>query len=437
MRDLAERLVADFFERRLPALSPRHVELPRLKGKADVLVGMRRSGKTWFLYQLIQELEAAGVGRDRVLFCSFDDERLLPLSTRDLHHIPDAFFRANPQAHSKRCYFFFDEIQRVDGWEFFVRRLLDTVNAQIVVTGSSARLLGREIATQLRGRSLSTELFPFSFAEFAGYHGTALPDRLPGSARRSSIENTLDGYLARGGFPEIQPLDEHLRIRVLQEYVNVAVLRDVVERHGISNIAPLRYMIRHLLANPGGLFSINKFYHDLRSQGLAVGKNTLHEYFNHLSDAYLFFPVEIFSESQRARMVNPRKTYPVDPGLATAFSRTPLRGRGHLLETAVFLGLRRLTEDISYYRTASGREVDFAARDAAGRLALIQAALHLDDPQTRERELSALVEAMAEQNLRKASVVTLGDSETLKVNSGTINVIPAWQWLPHFAFNNG
>lgn len=431
MRELAERLVADFRERELPELTPRHQSLPRIRGKADVVVGMRRSGKTWFLYQSIQELEASGIARDRILYCSFDDERLLPLAAGDLHHIPDAFFRANPEAHSDRCYFFFDEIQRIDGWEFFVRRLLDTVDAQIVVTGSSARLLGREIATQLRGRSLVTELFPFSWMEFAGHHGTSLPAQLPGTAHRSRIENSLDVYLARGGFPEVQPLDDHLRIRVLQEYVNVAILRDVVERHGISNIAPLRYMIRHLLANPGSLFSINKFYHDLRSQGLAVGKNTLHEYFNHLSDAFLFFPVEIFSDSQRARMVNPRKTYPVDPGLATAFSRSPMRGRGHLLETVVFLGLRRLTENISYYRTQSGREVDFTVRDATGRLVMVQVALHLDDPQTRERELSALVEAMAEQNLSTATVVTLGDSETVEQDSTTINVVPAWQWLHH------
>jgi len=151
-----EALIADFQEREIPRVTPRSLSLPSLPGKADVVVGMRRSGKTWFLYQLIGDLLARGIDRSRLLYLNFEDERLLPLQTTDLSRIPDAFYRRFPASREHPCWFFFDEIQNVPGWETFVRRLLDTEKISLVLTGSSARLLNREIATSLRGRSLAT-----------------------------------------------------------------------------------------------------------------------------------------------------------------------------------------------------------------------------------------------------------------------------------------
>src|SRR6185369_1997086 len=153
LAELIDALIADFQERDLPQVTPRALSLPGLPGKADVVIGMRRSGKTWFLYQQIQERLASGVERERLLYLNFEDERLLPLAAADLGRIPEAFYRRFPASREQLCWFFFDEIQNVPGWETFIRRLLDTEKVALVLTGSSARLLSREIATSLRGRA--------------------------------------------------------------------------------------------------------------------------------------------------------------------------------------------------------------------------------------------------------------------------------------------
>lgn len=365
-----------------------------------------------------------------MLYISFDDERLMPLPATDLHRIPEAFYRLYPDSKNRRCQFFFDEIQNIDGWEMFVRRLGDTENAQITLTGSSVRLLSREIATSLRGRSLATEIFPFSFREFLRHRGDDDSNSAAmGSKRRALLANRLRGYLDTGGFPEVQSLERYHRIAILQEYVDVVILRDIVERHGISNLAPLRYLIRHLLGNPACSFSVNRFYNDLRSQGIACGKNTLHEYLAYLEDVCLVQGITIDSRSLRKRQANPRKIYPIDPGLAQAFHHGAGQDRGRLLENLIFLELRRRGLEIAYYRSEQGFEVDFIARGHSGELFLIQVAESLADQSTRQREIRALEAAMHEIRHPQSLIITLDDEERLRVDSGSIDVIPAWRWL--------
>jgi hypothetical protein len=365
-----------------------------------------------------------------VLYLNLEDERLLPLQAADLQRIPDAFFRRYPSLHGKPCWFFFDEIQNIPGWERFVRRLLDGGFIRLCVTGSSSRLLSREIATSLRGRSLATEVFPFSFAESLDHQGIGIEEgRLPGARKRALLANRFRTYLEDGGFPEVQGLEAEHRIRILQDYLDVVILRDVVERHQVAGTAALRYMIRHLINAVGTLFSVHKFYNDLKSQGIAVSKNTLHDYLQHLADAFLFFPVPLHTGSERARMVNPRKVYVIDTGLVRACSRSLSPDRGRLLENLVFLELRRRQHTIEYYRTRSGREVDFLVTDPAGRQNLVQVAADLADAGTRSRELGALEEAMAECGLDRAVIVTLDQEETVATARGRVAVTPTWQWL--------
>ncbi|NVM23634.1 MAG: ATP-binding protein, partial [Desulfobacterales bacterium] len=176
------------------------------------------------------------------------------------------------------------------------------------------------------------------------------------------------------------------------------------------------------------LFSVNKFYNNLKSQGIPCGKNTLHEYLGHLSDAYLFFPIFVHTGSERARMVNPRKIYAIDPGLIRACSRSIQPDWGHLLENFVFLELRRSYQVIEYYRTAGGREVDFLVTDRSGQKSLVQVTVEMHDSATRQRELKALLEAMEECKLKQATVVTLNLEERLETESGHIHILPAWLW---------
>ena len=429
MKTILEQLIADFQERDTPAFTRRHVQLPWLANKVDTIIGMRRSGKTWFLFQVISDLLSRKTPKESILYLNLEDERLHPMTAADLHQIPDVYFRRNPGLRDKSCTFFFDEIQNIPGWEQFVRRLLDTENVHICLTGSSAKLLSREIATSLRGRSISTEMFPFSFAEALEHQGIDVEiTKRPGKKKQTLLENRLQAYLLEGGFPEVQGIDAEYRVRILQDYLDVVILRDLVDRYRIPNTVPLRYMIRHLMNATARLFSVNKFYNDLKSQGIPCGKNTLHEYLDHLSDAFLFFPICIHTRSERARMVNPRKTYAIDPGLVRACSRNIQPDWGHLLENFVFLELRRSCEVIEYYKTASGREVDFLVTDRSGKTAMIQATVEMHDSATRERELRALVEAMEECRLKEATMVTLNLEEHLETASGHIHVLPAWLW---------
>lgn len=430
LESLAARLIGDFQERPLPAATRREASPARLPGKIDVLIGMRRSGKSWRMGQAMSDLLAEGVPKSRLLHVNFDDERLQPLSAGDLHHLPDTFFRLFPDNKSHRCHLFFDEIQNVPDWESFVRRMLDTENVQIMLTGSSAKMLSREIATALRGRSLATEIFPFSFREALRHRSLDdTPAQAAGSARRARLSHELRAYLEAGGFPEVQGLAAHHRMAILQEYVDVVILRDVVERHGVGNVTALRYLIRRLLSGPATAFSVNRFHNDLQSQGLACGKNALHEMLAHLEDAYLVQGVAIDSRSQRQRQVNPRKIYPIDTGLAQAFFPSPDVNRGQLLETLVFLDLRRRGLESHYLRTEAGYEVDFIARAPHAAPALIQVCESLTQADTRAREIRALTAAMQERGIDSGTLVTLDEDERVDTPAGPITVVPAWRWL--------
>ncbi|HEY2291243.1 MAG TPA: ATP-binding protein [Thermoanaerobaculia bacterium] len=430
LEELIDRLIADFQERDLPRVTPRDLSLPGLPSKADVVVGMRRSGKTYFLYQQIESQLANGTDRSRLLYLNFEDERLLPLSAADLSRIPEAFYRRIPANREQLCWFYFDEIQNVPGWETFIRRLLDTEKVALILTGSSARLLSREIATSLRGRSLSTEILPFSFAESLRHEGVGLPETWPpGAKARSLLEHRLERYLESGGFPEVQGITQNLQVRVLQEYVDVVIFRDVVERHGVDNLPALRYLERKLLASPAGKFSVNKLFNDFKSQGMRVGKDTLHEYLAYLEDSFLLSTLTVASSSTRVRQSNPRKCYPIDPALSAALSFRASGDFGHLLETAVYLELRRRGRSLAYVATRSGYEVDFLAEGPRGIRELIQVCADLADPQTLQRELRALEEGMKETACERATLVTLREEGSIEVAGHPVRIVPAWRWL--------
>jgi predicted AAA+ superfamily ATPase len=235
--------------------------------------------------------------------------------------------------------------------------------------------------------------------------------------------------LHEGGFPEVQGIESEFRIRILQEYLDVVILRDLVERHQIAVTVALRYLIRHLINSSAALFSVNKFYNDLKSQGIAVSKNTLHQYLAYLSDAYLFFEVPIHTQSERARMVNPRKIYAIDTGLVRACSHSFRPDWGRLLENHVFTVLRRANEIIEYYKTRAGHEVDFIITGNDGRKQLIQVAADMSEKSTRKREISALTEAMQECHLNHAIIATLNQDEQITTaDGGRIDILPAWRW---------
>lgn len=400
-------------------------------GKATAIVGMRRAGKTTFMHQLRRERLQAGVGRERLPYINFEDERLVGLPAKDLHLLVEEYYRRYPALRGQETVSWcFDEIQVVPGWERFVRRLLDTEKIEIFLSGSSAALLSREIATAMRGRAWEVVIHPFSFEEYVRHHRHEVPEApdFLAAPQRSALERAFLDYLAVGGFPEAQGRGVAARRRLLSDYVDVVLIRDVIERHGVTNVIGLRWLVRHLLSSPAALFSVEKFYGALKSQGIAISKDTVHQLLGYLEDCFLVRTVWVEAASERRRMVNPRKAYPVDPGLIPVFDRSGRANIGHALETAVRVELERRGVSTTYVRTREGHEVDFLARSAIGEIELIQVSADLDESATREREIRALLAAAAEYPGATLHLITL-TPESAQGLPNDITVHPAARWF--------
>ncbi len=428
---LLEKLNASLEQAPPPAFTPRDARLPAVKGKVHAVVGMRRVGKTTFLKQLQAERRES-LGRERAVYVGFDDDRLADLPLSQLDFLLEEYYRRFPELRGREVvHWLFDEIQFVPGWERFVRRLLDTERAEVVVSGSSARLLSREVHTSLRGRGWETVIRPFGFREFLRHRGEepGKPVRRFTAAERSAIEKRFLEYLRTGGFPEAQGMAPPLREALLQGYVDTLLLRDVVERFQVTQVSALRWLVRHCLRNPAGLLSVHGMHRDLSAQGHGVAKDTLHAMLGYLVDAFLISAVPVSTESERRRNSNPRKIYPADPALIGAFDRSGRMNLGHALETAVMNELDRRKAEVGYARTAEGFEVDFHARFPAAGEALIQVCADPGEGGTLGRELRALEAARRDFPRARRLLLVLNRDQALGVAAEGVLVQPAYEWL--------
>lgn len=397
-QSIIQTLHAEFFEQFKAPSFVRTVKIPVLDGKASSIIGARRTGKTTLLYREIDTLLRSGISEEQIMFTNFEDDRL-SIPNGELGAYIDAFYAAFPDNHNRPTYLFLDEIQEIGAWASTVRRLLDTKNVAIFLSGSSSKMLSKEIATELRGRSIATEVWPLSFKE---YILAIKPDVLAmrrSPAQRDLLKHLLESYLFVGGFPEVIQLEPEMRRRILQEYRTIMILRDIIERYGISNTDLLNRLTMLILKEHGRLVSVNKTFNDFKSQGLAVSKNTLHEYLEYLEDAFFGFSMYLATDSVRKQAVNPRKLYTVDTGFASAFLIQPQRNYGSLFENAVYLELRRRNYTVHYHKNLSGTEVDFLISDDRGPICGIQCCYLLESNDTIAREQKALDELKNERNL--------------------------------------
>jgi len=370
----------------LPRMRPRQIELPLDGGKVIVLVGIRRSGKTFLLLDAVRRLLESGVDRRQIVQLSFEDDRLQPLRAADLDLILQAHAELHPQLAGKPRWFLFDEVQNAPGWERFVRRLHDTRAGAVLVTGSSSKLLSREIATGLRGRCLSYEVFPLSFPEYLAFRG--LQHEPHSAASDARMAAALDDYLQTGGLPEVVLAEEALRPRILREYVDMVFYRDLLERHRLSNPVVLRELLRHCLASPATLLNPHRQYADLRSRGLAVGKDTIYRYLRFVEDAYLIYLLPVAERSLRKQAAQPKKLHVVDWTLGYPYRPGSLIDRGRRLENAVFLHFRRQREDLSYL--AGPKEIDLVVGEAGQAEVWVNTAWSLSEEETWHRESAAI-----------------------------------------------
>lgn len=401
MNDLLNTLIEEFKIKlkRFSMGTAREFYFPDIPNKIQVAIGIRRGGKTYLLFQKMIEL-LKETPLSQILYLNFEDERLFPMEQKKLGVLIDSFYSLHPENHEKECHIFLDEIQNVEDWPRVIRRIFDTKNAKLYLTGSSAKLLSKEIATSLRGRSIALEVWPFSFAEVMQAKNIVLPERPFGRISLDKLQEQLRIYLETGGFPETLFLEASKRNSILQDYVSVVVLRDIIERHNISNITLIRYMVKTLIKNVGCPFAVNRFHNDLKSQGLLVGKETIHDYLGHMEDAYLVFPLPLYSESIKKTQTNPKKIYAIDTGLARAYTLGRTQNTGHHFENLIYLDLRRQGHQVYYYLTKTRKEVDFLSLDPNGQWHLYQVCWDTRDEKTAERERIALAEAEKELGIK-------------------------------------
>jgi predicted AAA+ superfamily ATPase len=433
-KELAIEVIKDFHEKKLPEVVKRDTEIkiPRV-GKTISIIGPRRAGKTYFLFNLIKELED-NIRKTEMLYINLEDDRLLPLNLRDLDILLRTYYEIRPENRKKKIYLFLDEIQNVIGWEHFVRRIMDTENVQVFITGSSSKLFAKEIATSMRGRSLSYLILPFSFKEFLRARKIEVEKYLS-SDKKAWVVNILNEYLEFGGFPEIAlEKDKGTKLKMLKEYIEVMLMRDIVERHKVKNIKILRMLLNALLNSFSKEFSTHKFYNFLRSQGIKTSKNTLYEYIQYLEDAFAILPVRKFSYTMREIEQSLPKMYSVDPGHIAQFGIKFSQNTGRLMENIIAVELlRRKTInpllEFYYWKDTGGKEVDFVINEGSVVRELIQSCYDIEDYNTKTREEKSLLKASNTLRCKNLKVLTWSYEDYEIIENRKIIYMPLWKWL--------
>ncbi len=404
----------------LPQFSPREQPIPFAAGKIISLIGVRRVGKTFLLFQRIKKLLDSGVSRQQIVYLNFEDDRIWPIREGEFALIPQAHAELFPDLQEKPVYYFFDEIQNAPGWERVCRRLYDTdKKCTMVVTGSSSHFLAREVASELRGRSLPIEVFPLSFREFLQFRNVSVETFSTRSEQK--LYSELENYLKIGGLPEVVLAEEAVRTLILREYNDLVLYKDLIDRHHLSNPLVMKELLRHCLSNPASLINVAKIYNDFKSRGLKVGKDTLHKYLDILQDSYLIFLLPLAERSLRKRAINPKKMHLIDWSIGYTFIADQQADMGHKLENAVFLSERRANPELGYL--SSPAEIDLVdSRDRPRRF--INVCWSLANQSTYEREVQALTSLKSGEKILVAQDLPTGAT----VPHG-IKIIPAWRYL--------
>ncbi|WP_026711026.1 ATP-binding protein [Flavobacterium filum] len=370
-------------------------EIPHATGFASIITGLRRSGKSTMMMQVLQQNF-----QEKALFLNFEDPRLATFSTEDFERL------YNEIINRKNKLLFFDEIQIISGWEIFVNQLLRE-DFKVFITGSNASLLSRELGTHLTGRHFSTELFPFSYSEFLTYF------------KREGSEKTFADYLQKGGMPD------YLRTNVgtyLNTLLDDIIIRDIAIRHGLRDVNSLRQLTVYLLSNIGNLISANGL---VGMFGVKSATTLLH-YFSFLSDAYIVEFVPLFDYSLKKQIRNPQKVYAIDLGMYHQNKIVFSPNYGAVLENAVYLHLRKKYKDIFYFQNQG--ECDFVTTINGHPEDLYQVCYDLNS-MNLYRETEGLYQAMDFFKKEKAFIITMNQKDIFKKNNKTIDVIPAWQWI--------
>ena len=425
--EIAKRVISEWLEDKvLPPLTRRGVKAIYLEHLSEILaiVGPRRAGKTYFMYQLIGDLLDASIcTREDILFVDFEDFRLIDFSAHDVELLFVAF---NQLTGKYPAFIFFDEVQRLPDWSRVLRTLLNQNRYKIIISGSNSELLSREISTELRGRYRDVFMLPFSFSEVLRFKDISYSEKTFYTPARGKLINVFDNYLKEGGFPEVLKKDDPMeKKQLLQSYYRTIFYKDILERHNIKAKYVLEATMVYCLNIYADLFSISAFEKHLKNHDLPGSKRTISNYLRYLEEAFFLILHNKFSFSPRKRVMNPKKVYLLDTGfsfLSTEFSEN----KGKLLENLVAIELFRRQEEVFYYK--GRQECDFIIKRGTKPVFAIQVCWELNQ-RNQEREFRGLVEGMETLDIEEGVVLTYNDERKTEFKGRTISILPVWKWL--------
>lgn len=378
-----------------------------------VFCGIRRSGKSFILFQYIKEL-VKHHNKTTFVYLNFEDERFIEFSANHFDLIIDCAY----ELYKDRPVLFFDEIHNIQGWEKFVRRLADT-GFKIYITGSNAKMLSREISTTLGGRYLIRDVYPLSFSEYLSFRSIEIDRNFGFSNQRFVIKEQFGNFLRFGGFPELLKYQNH------REYLSSIFMKvfygDLISRNNIQNEQILRLLIKKLAESVNNETSLNRIKNLIKSTGVKIGNNTITDYLSFLHDAYLIFPLNNYLSSFTERE-SKKKYYFIDQGILNLFISDQ---DSKLLENIVFLHLYKKYSERLYYIKRK-HEADFYI---TGEKLLFQVGYSVSDVETRQREVGVLLAVMKELRIKKATIITYDEEETVEKEKRIINIIPAWKFI--------
>jgi hypothetical protein len=434
--DIKEKLknaIIDWHERELPSLQRRDYKLDLNTPHVNDIVGVRRCGKTFYMYQLIQELIEQGVPKSSILYLNLDDDRLQPINGNELQLLIETFREIRDIQNSSdedRLYLFLDEVQSYPSWERWVKGVYDRKqNVKMVISGSNASLLSQDISSLLTGRHLSTRMFPFSFTEFLEYRSVDYDMKtLPYSEDRVVIKRMFSEYLVNGGFPETIIYPSMPSHELLQSYFDDIIYRDIISRYGIRNPQVFKDLALFCISNisrPHTYNSLRRLFANYSS----LSTDSLISYLNYLEDAFLLFSVSHYDDSLKQQMSKPRKLYCIDNGMINAVSFKLSSDTGRLYENMVFIQLLRSGQEVYYWRNQKGHEVDFVTKKGLEPTQLVQVCYDLSDPETKERELNGLLVGMKNFEMDEGLIITSDEFGEEEIEGKKVRYVPLWYWI--------
>ena len=415
-------IVRDFHDSKLPEAIPREqkIEFESDIRRAISLIGPRRAGKTFEMYLIISKIRQK-YGNDRALYINFERTNLQGLSDKDLIVMLEAYYEIYPANKGKRIWLFLDEIQNVNDWERFARTCLDD-GISVFLSGSSAKLLSKEIATSMGGRNISYHIYPFSFREFLSAKNFEIK-RFYSSSEKALLGNLLNDFAEFGGYPEAV-LYNSQREKILQDIFDTAIYKDVIRRGKIRNPVVLQELINALLKSKE--FSIHKFYNYIKSRGIKTSKDALYKYTSLLEDAFFVFLLRKHSLSYKKSERSLPKVYFVDNGLLTL---NGIDDKGRLLENLIFMELVRREKEIAYYQNILNEEVDFVVKEGKKVKQIIQVCYDISNFMTLERETKILIKTSREFKCNNLLLINMHEEKEQIIDGKKIIFIPAWKWM--------